>query len=116
VGRSVPGWLLAVAMVAAGAGCGGDGAPETPAERGRRVYLANCTACHNANPKLAGGIGPALAGSSEALVRAKVMRGAYPPGYQPKRSTSAMVPLPHLEEEIPYLAAYLESVKPPSIP
>jgi mono/diheme cytochrome c family protein len=111
------GWILAwTAIVAVGSGCGGDSGPETAVERGRRLYLANCTACHNTNPKLAGGIGPALAGASEELVHAKVMTGEYPPGYTPKRSTRAMVPLPHLEEDIPAIAAYLQSVEPASIP
>lgn len=112
------GWMLAVlgATAVVGSGCGGETGPETPVERGRRVYLASCTACHNTNPKLGGGIGPALAGSSEELLYAKVVEGTYPPGYEPRRSTNAMAPLPHLEDEIPYLAAYLESVQPPSIP
>jgi mono/diheme cytochrome c family protein len=105
--------LLALALVTAG--CGGGGGDD-PVARGRSVYLANCVACHNPNPKLAGPIGPALAGSSPELVRAKVMRNEYPAGYTPKRSTSAMVPLPHLEPKLDDLSAYLGSVSPSSIP
>lgn len=100
--------------LAAGVGCGDDG--KDPLARGRAVYLANCVACHNTNPKLAGPIGPDLAGSSRELLAAKVLRNEYPPGHQPKRSTRAMVPLPHLENDIDALAAYLGSVKPASIP
>ena len=36
-----------------------------------------------------------------------MVRGGYPPGYTPKRSTRAMIPLPHLAEKIDALAAYL---------
>jgi hypothetical protein len=44
------------------------------------------------------------------------MRNEYPAGYTPKRSTSAMVPLPHLEPKLDDLSAYLGSVSPSSIP
>jgi hypothetical protein len=37
-----------------------------------------------------------------------VLRGAYPPGYQPKRPTSVMPPQPALAPDIPALAAYLK--------
>jgi mono/diheme cytochrome c family protein len=82
------------------------GAPAL-AERGRRVYMSNCIACHSPDPAEAGAIGPPLAGSPEALLRAKVLRNEYPPGYQPQRTSQAMIPLPHLESEIPALAAWL---------
>jgi mono/diheme cytochrome c family protein len=77
---------------------------------GKLVYATNCIACHNPNPRLAGALGPALAGSSEELLAAKVLRNEYPPGYTPKRQSNAMVALPHLEPKIPALAAYLQSV------
>jgi len=86
---------------------GSASAPMDLAKRGRAVYQSNCTACHNNDPSLDGAIGPALAGSSLELLRAKVLRNEYPPGYQPKRSTGNMIPLPHLEPELPALAAYL---------
>jgi mono/diheme cytochrome c family protein len=94
--------------------------PETPAaqmteaqlaERGKSIYLSNCTACHNVDPTKDGSVGPALAGSSTALVEARVMKAAYPEGYKPKRETRVMVALPHLEKEIPALGAYLSSVQ-----
>ena len=112
--RNLPWLALSFSFLAAG--CGGSGDAADPVARGRGVYLANCVACHNPNPRLAGPIGPALAGSGRELLQAKVLRNQYPPGYTPKRSTGAMVPLPHLEADIPALAAYLSSVSPASIP
>lgn len=100
--------VLALALVACGEGAGSS-ALSAKAREGRSVYRANCTACHNMDPKLPGGVGPEVAGASLELLRAKVLRGEYPPGYEPKRDTSAMPPLPHLEESLPELAAYLES-------
>ena len=41
------------------------------------------------------------------LLQAKVLRNEYPPGYAPKRDTKAMIPLPHLEPELPAIAAFL---------
>jgi mono/diheme cytochrome c family protein len=85
---------------------------EGPVERGRRAYVANCLACHNADPAKEGTLGPAVAGSSLALVEARVMRAEYPPGYTPKRPSALMPPQPFLKAEIPDLAAYLQSVAP----
>jgi mono/diheme cytochrome c family protein len=75
--------------------------------RGRAVYLSNCTSCHAVDPKLDGSVGPAIFGSSLELITARVMKASYPPGYKPKRPTSVMPALPHLEKDIPALAAYL---------
>ena len=77
------------------------------AERGRQVFLAQCVTCHGPDPAQAGPIGPAVKGSSRELLEAKVLRGAYPPGYTPKRSTKVMVPMPALAGEIGALADYL---------
>jgi mono/diheme cytochrome c family protein len=81
-------------------------------ELGRRAYAVNCIACHNADPAQDGAIGPAIAGSSLALVEARVLRAQYPPGYKPKRSTQLMPAQPFLAELAPKIAAYLESVPP----
>ncbi len=80
--------------------------------RGRSVYMSNCIACHNPDPTKDGAIGPANAGSSEALLEAKVIHNTYPPGYKPKRDSNAMIALPHLAKEIPALHAYLNSMTP----
>ncbi|HVH07454.1 MAG TPA: c-type cytochrome [Myxococcota bacterium] len=99
-------------MLAAAALACGDAEPKAaggdPAvERGRTVYMSICTACHNADPKLDGAVGPANAGASRELVEAKVLRGQYPPGYTPKRPSNVMPPLPHLAGSIDDLTAFL---------
>jgi mono/diheme cytochrome c family protein len=81
--------------------------PPGTAERGRRVYLARCTACHSPDPGRSGPVGPAVQGSSMDLVRARVLRAAYPPGYVPKRPTRIMPPQPDLAPWIADLAAFL---------
>jgi mono/diheme cytochrome c family protein len=77
--------------------------------RGKGVFMANCTACHNPDPRLAGSVGPDIAGSSKELITARVMHQSYPPGYKPKRSSALMPALPFLERDIPALHAYLNS-------
>ena len=84
----------------------------TPVELGRRAYVANCIACHNPDPTKDGTIGPALAGSSLALVEARVLRAEYPPGYTPKRPSQLMPAQPFLKSETSNLAAYLGSLAP----
>jgi mono/diheme cytochrome c family protein len=81
--------------------------PADLAKRGRSIYMANCIACHNQNPTQDGALGPAIAGSSRELIEARVMRAEYPPGYTPKRESKVMVALPHLQNELDALAAYL---------
>ena len=78
-------------------------------ERGKAVYNANCTACHNSNPKLPGSIGPDVYGSSKELLTARIVHGKYPDGYQPKRASGAMPALPHLSADIDALTKYLNS-------
>ena len=97
--------------VAAGAlilqGCS-DGEPLSPeATRGRQVYLAQCTTCHATDPAEPGPVGPPVQGSSRELLEAKVLRGSYPPGYTPKRSSAVMRPMPELARSLPDLAAFL---------
>ena len=79
----------------------------TPVARGRQVYLANCVVCHNPDPREPGPQGPEVAGSSRELIEARVVHASYPPGYTPKRTTKAMVALPHLQSRIDDLAAFL---------
>jgi mono/diheme cytochrome c family protein len=90
------------------AGCGEKNALSPEAERGRQVYLAQCTACHSTDPTQAGPVGPPLKGSSRALLEAKLLRGGYPPGYTPKRPTSLMPRQPAVAPDIPPLAAFLK--------
>ena len=78
-------------------------------QRGRAVFVANCVACHNNDPSKDGPIGPAIKGSSRELIEARVLSTSYPPNYKPKRPTKVMPQFPFLKDEIPYLAAYLES-------
>jgi mono/diheme cytochrome c family protein len=102
---------IAVAAVWTLACSGGDGGD--PVEAGRRAYVANCTACHNQDPRKDGTMGPAVAGASLELLEARVLRAEYPPGYTPKRDSRLMPAQPFLKAEIPALAAYLGSLAPP---
>lgn len=88
--------------------CSAD-APALPpeAERGRVVYAANCTSCHNADPAKPGSLGPEVKGASRELLEARVVRAEYPVGYAAKRPSTMMRPLPKLAGEIDALAAYL---------
>jgi mono/diheme cytochrome c family protein len=79
------------------------------AERGRQVYVSQCTTCHAFDPARAGPVGPELKGASRELLEAKVVRGTYPPGYRPKRPTAVMPPQPHLSGDIDALAAYVKN-------
>ena len=77
-------------------------------KRGKTVYMAYCIACHNLDPKLHGGTGPANHGSSLKLVEMKVIHGKYPDGYRPKRKTKLMPQFDDdLEEDILALHAFL---------
>ena len=48
-----------------------------------------------------------MRGSSRELIEARVVRGAYPPGYTPKRPSAIMQPMPSLAGSVDDLAAYL---------
>ena len=89
------------------AGCSDDSQLSAEAERGRQIYQSQCIACHHPDPSKPGAIGPAVRGSSEELLRARVIDGTYPPGYTPKRPTKVMQPMPQIARDIPALAAYL---------
>jgi len=70
--------------------------------------MTYCIACHNMNPKLSGGTGPANWGPSLELVTQKVIYGKYPTGYRPKRKTKAMPTFEDdLEDDIPAIHAFL---------
>ena len=88
-------------------------APLSPTEvlvkRGRQVYQTNCAACHNADPKLKGSLGPDVWGSSKELLTARIVHGNYPAGYTPKKAGGGMPALPHLKNEIDALYEYLNA-------
>ncbi|WP_367898186.1 cytochrome c [Leptospira sp. WS58.C1] len=77
------------------------------AEAGRGLYMANCIACHNANPKIDGAVGPSVANSSYELLEAR-MRGEYPPGYVPKRQSTAMTRFNFTEAQLKSLEEFLK--------
>lgn len=98
---------LAALVLVGTAGCGPQQALSPEAERGRQVYQSQCITCHHPDPAQAGAVGPAVKGSTRELVEAKVLRGAYPPGYAPKRPTAVMQPMPQLADSVPALTEYL---------
>jgi mono/diheme cytochrome c family protein len=99
--------LLAATLVLGLSACERDTlSPE--AQRGRQVYLSQCTACHASDPSQPGPVGPEIKGSSRELLEAKVLRGSYPPGYEPKRPTAVMPPQPQVANDVPALAAFLK--------
>ena len=83
--------------------------PETPQAQGRRVYMTYCVVCHNADPSKDGTNGPALAGSSEELLKTRVLTQSYPPGYKPKRPTQTMPVYPQVKNRISELTAFLNA-------
>jgi len=99
--------LLALGLSLGVAGCGDPTTADPRAERGRQVYLAQCTQCHAFDPAQSGAVGPPIKAASKALLEAKVLHGDYPPGYAPKRPTKVMPPMPALAPDIDGLAAYL---------
>jgi mono/diheme cytochrome c family protein len=100
-------FALAAMLLIAGSGCG-PSKPQTPAEKGRIVYMTNCVVCHNPDPNQPGSQGPPIAGSSRELIADRVLYLKYPPGYTPKRTTHAMRALPQLANQIDNLTAFLE--------
>ena len=100
--------LVVLPLVAVLAGCGQGGSSLSPeAERGRQVYVAQCTSCHSSDPAQNGPLGPVVKGSSRELLEARLLRGTYPAGYTPKRPSAIMQPMPHLTGSLDDLAAYL---------
>ena len=113
--RNWSSFVLWVASAAWAFGCEGNTAQPLSelAQQGRSSYMNVCIACHNADPNRDGTLGPANAGASRELLEAKIIRGEYPPGYAPKRSSNAMPIFPHLEDEIDALHAYLQETARP---
>jgi mono/diheme cytochrome c family protein len=83
--------------------------------RGKTIYLSNCIACHNKDPNKKGSLGPELVGSPIEVFKTKILTGSqYPEGYAPKRKTKIMKKLPKLENEIPNIYAWIQSVAAPA--
>ena len=99
---------LITAALALGLSAGERETLSPEAQRGRQVYLGQCTACHASDPSQPGPVGPEIKGSSRELLEAKVLRGSYPPGYKPKRPTAVMPPQPQVANDLPALEAYLK--------
>ena len=99
--------LLSVSIASILAACG-PSKPQSPAERGKLVYMTKCVVCHNMDPNLSGSQGPPIAGSSRELIEDRVHHLAYPPGYTPKRKTHVMTAFPNLpQSDIDALTAFL---------
>jgi len=77
--------------------------------KGKGIYFSVCIACHNANPKLPGAVGPDVYGSSMELLTHRVLLGKYPEGYKPKRVGQQMPVFEDLKDDIPALHFYLNN-------
>jgi mono/diheme cytochrome c family protein len=100
--------MLAVLGLACSQGSNEAASQASAAQRGQQIYGNVCIACHNADPAQPGSLGPPLAGASQALLEAKLLRGQYPPGYTPSRPGQTMPRFEHLKDRIGDLAAFLE--------
>jgi mono/diheme cytochrome c family protein len=100
-------WALVAMALAPGCDRSAPPALSEQAQRGRGVYMNVCVACHNADPAKDGAIGPNLVGTTRELIEWRVVKGAYPPGYTPKRATGAMPAFPHLAADVDALYAFV---------
>jgi mono/diheme cytochrome c family protein len=98
---------VASAVLAAACSGGGETRLSPAAQRGRAVYLNVCVACHNADPRQDGTIGPNLVGTSRELLEWRVTKAQYPPGYLAKRATHVMPAFPQLAGEVDDLYAFI---------
>jgi mono/diheme cytochrome c family protein len=106
-GGALAGLAVGIGLVTVVGGCS-ESPPASPeAVRGGQIYSGRCTACHNPDPARPGSVGPPVKGSSRELLEAKLLRGTYPPGYPPKRTTGIMPVQPLSGDEIIALAAFL---------
>lgn len=83
-------------------------------QRGRAVYLSQCSACHNADPRKVGVLAPEIHDSTMDLLTARVLRGEYPVGYQSKmlkrgQTPTVMPAMPFVEPDLPAIFAFLQA-------
>ncbi|MBI2810667.1 MAG: cytochrome c [Candidatus Melainabacteria bacterium] len=78
-------------------------------QKGRVIYQTQCIACHHADPKKPGTLGPDVFKASKELLEARILRAEYPANYVPKRETHTMVALPHLKNDLDAIHAYLNA-------
>jgi mono/diheme cytochrome c family protein len=90
-------------------------APVVNLENGKRLYMINCISCHNRDPNIKGSVGPEVVDAPLEVMTSKILTGVYPkvlpPGFVPKRKSSAMRKIPRLEKDIPSIYAWIQSVK-----
>ena len=100
--------VAAILSLASASCSSGEVEIETAASRGKAIYRSACLTCHAADPTQDGNIGPAIAGSSQQLLRLKLVKSSYPSGYTPKRASKLMPNFAYLEAYSGDLAAFLQ--------
>ena len=79
-------------------------------KQGKALYMTTCIACHNADPRKPGVLGPEIRGATFGLLKVKIQRGIYPQGYTPKRPTKLMTPLPSItDDQVKAIEAFINS-------
>ena len=81
-----------------------------PVARPTTRIASRATALDPTKDGAVGNTGPLQALRSN-YSRHACMRAEYPEGYEPKRTTRVMIPLPHLKPRLGELAAYLDSLE-----
>lgn len=77
--------------------------------KGKTAYASKCAACHGADPKKGGTLGPAVFGSSKELLEAKLLKNEYPAGYKAKKDTKMMKAMPDQKDNIAAFVAFLNA-------
>lgn len=80
-------------------------------DEGKRIYIINCTRCHNVDPSKAGSVGPDITTTPLDAFTSKVSQGTYPSGYTPKRRSKNMPTFLELTNKIDVLYDYVRSFK-----
>ncbi len=99
--------LALIAIVAMACAGESEESGDAAVARGEKIYRNVCVVCHNADPNQPGPLGPDVASASRELLEARLLRGAYPAGYTPKRNTQQMPRFEFLEPNLDDIAAFL---------